>query len=135
MLTKIIVIVIVLQLVFVAIGYQPGEEVSTTFQVIHAGLKTQWSDLAVGKMPKYRIPEELMLEFKLPLNEKVKGSEYVVQVDKNVALSLAFDSRKLILPRIKLYDAEKRKSLRELIVTFTHDEFEIVKVQHEMICK
>lgn len=49
--------------------------------------------------------------------------------------SLTFGENKILVPWVKVYDATTSQSLRKLIVTFEHDEFDILRVVTSSICE
>lgn len=113
---------------------QPGDRISTLLQSLHRGWKTPWLDIALNQMPKFRIPESSIVHVSLP-HEEQNGPEMRLNPEEDVKFSLSFDHNKLLVPLTILYNAKTRRSLQQLVITFSHNEFDVLDVNFEPICK
>lgn len=58
-----------------------------------------------------------------------------IDLTSDLTISMAFDRMKYLLPLVTVFDAENQRSLRRLVITFTHDEFEIVRLRASKTCQ
>lgn len=121
-------------LVQALLALQYGDRVSTLLQAVHRGWKTPWVDISIHQMPRFRTPDSTILHVSLP-HEDENGPEMKLNPQEDVKFSITFDKNKLIVPWTVLFDASKRRTLQKLVVTFSHDEFQILKVNYETVCK
>ena len=63
------------------------------------------------------------------------GPEMKLNPKEDLKVSLLFAGSKHVLPLIVLFDAKQKKSLKSLTVTYTHDDFDIIGLKFETICK
>lgn len=120
--------------IFLAQALQPGDRVSTLVQTLHSDMKTQWTDIPLNNMPHFGKPESVVLHVNIP-KYKQNSTEYRIDPTKDVKVSLSFDGNKLLIPWIPIYEAKMRRTMRKLVITFTIDEFEIIRLRHNVICK
>lgn len=85
-------------------------------------------------MPRFDVEEEVVFHAQIPKLSK-NASSHKIDVSSDFKVALAFDNHKLMVPWVTVFDAEKRRSLRKLVITFTKDEHEIIKIDHEEECK
>lgn len=129
-------LLIVLVLICQVTSLQPGDRVSTLLQTLHSDMKTQWTDIPLNQMPRFGIPESVIIHANLPkYKENSTSSDYKIDPSKDVKVSLSFDGNKLMIPWIPIYDSKDKRTMRKLIVTFTIDEFEVIRIKHQVICK
>ena len=110
-------------------GFQPGDRLSAFAQTMHGSFQSAWQDLKLDQMPQFGVDNSFVFRAVTP-NQKSKIDTY-----KDFKLTLSFDRHRLVLPWIVLYDSEARRSVRKLVVTFIHDEFEVVSIKHEIVCE
>ena len=55
--------------------------------------------------------------------------------NEDVKVSLTFAKHKLIIPNTLLYDSKHKKSLQTMVVTFAHDDFDVISLKYETICE
>lgn len=113
---------------------QPGDRISTLIQTLHSDMKTQWTDIPLNNMPHFGKPESVVLHANIP-KYKENSTEYQIDPTKDVKVALSFDGNKLMIPWIPIYEANMRRTMRKLVITFTIDEFEIIRLRHSVICK
>lgn len=116
------------------VAHQEDERIVASSISQHSGGRTTWSDLPVGIMPRFGINDEVVFHAHIPKLSK-NASDHRIDISSDFKVSFAFDSHKLVVPWITVFDANKKRTLRKLFVTFTKDEHEIVKVDHELECK
>lgn len=63
------------------------------------------------------------------------GPEMKLNPKEDLKVSLLFAGSKHVLPLILLFDSKQKKSLKSLIVTYLHDDYDIIKLKFETICK
>ena len=115
-------------------AHQPGDRISSLVQTLHSDMKTQWTDFPLNIMPHFGKPESVVLHANIP-KYKENSTEYQIDPSKDVKVSLSFDGNKLLIPWIPIYEAKMRRTMRKLVITFTIDEFEIIRLRHTVICK
>jgi len=115
-------------------GLQPGNRVSTLSQTLHNNLKTQWLDLPVHQMPRFLSDDKHIFHTSIP-KKSINSSDYIINPDADLKISFIFLGNKLTIPWITMYDSKAKVSLKKLIITFTHDEFEIINLHYKSICK
>eukprot|EP01038_Epipyxis_sp_PR26KG_P014601 gene14601-19608_t len=98
-------------------------------QSLHNGLKTSWVDFPLHDMPRFGMKENVIHHTTLPQRSTNSSHENIrLDPSQDLKISLAFADNKLLTPWIKIYDANNRRSLKRLVVKFTHDEFEVVRL-------
>ena len=131
--TVAIVILLVCWLVVVH-ALQPGDRVSTLTQTLHKDLKTEWTDMPLHLMPRFGIPESHIYHVSLP-KQSQNSSDFKVNPSHDLKVSFTFMGNKLSVPWTSIYNAKDKVSLKRLIITFTRDEFEVVRLKHRVVCK
>ena len=63
------------------------------------------------------------------------GPEMKLNPKEDLKVSLLFGGSRHVLPLIVLFDAKQKKSLKSLIVTYSHDDYDIIKLKYETICE
>lgn len=63
------------------------------------------------------------------------GPEMKLNPKEDLKVSLLFAGSRHVLPLIVLFDAKQKKSLKSLTVTYTHDDFDLLGLKFETICK
>lgn len=91
-------------------------------------------DLSLNEMPKFRRPESAIVRTTLP-RRKENEPEMKLDANEDVKISLVFSGSKLVIPMILLFDSKHKKSLSSLIVTFSHDDFDIINMRYDAECK
>eukprot|EP00598_Pedospumella_elongata_P017038 CAMPEP_0184993464 /NCGR_PEP_ID=MMETSP1098-20130426/45667_1 /TAXON_ID=89044 /ORGANISM="Spumella elongata, Strain CCAP 955/1" /LENGTH=194 /DNA_ID=CAMNT_0027519303 /DNA_START=97 /DNA_END=681 /DNA_ORIENTATION=+ len=115
-----------------AVALQPGDRVSMLTQTFHSDTKTEWLDMPLHLMPRFTTPGSHIFHVTIPKFAK-NATEYRINPRNDLKVSFTFLGNKLSLPNIQVYNAKERVALKKLVVTFTHDEFEVVKVDIEKI--
>ena len=57
-----------------------------------------------------------------------------INPNSDLKISFTFDRSKLSVPSVTVFDSKNRISLKKIIITFTHDEFELVRVDFKPLC-
>ena len=114
-----------------------GDRISTMSQTLHNGFKTSWIDIPIGQMPRFRVPDSGIIHVPLPSDpqSQAAGRPARVNPDEDVKISLTFADHKLILPWTVVFDAARRRSLKRLVVTFSHDQFEVEGIEYKTECE
>ena len=116
-----------------------GDRISTMSQTLHSGYKTSWSDISIQNMPRFRVPDSSIVPLQLPQppveDEHKKLHAKLVNPNEDVKFSLTFADHKLILPWTVVFDAAKRRSLQKLVVTFSHDQFDVDGLEFHTECR
>lgn len=111
-------------------GFQPGDRVAVLSQTLHNGWKTQLNEFPIHHMPHFRQADSFIVHAALPSPD---GKPLMsIKPDEDVKIMLTFDNSKLISSWITIFDAKNRKSLKKLILTFDHDEFDILHTTYTM---
>jgi len=118
----------------VTVALQPGDRVSMLTQTFHSDTKTEWLDMPLHLMPRFTTPGSHIFHVTIPKFAK-NATEYRINPRNDLKVSFTFLGNKLSLPNIQVYNAKERVALKKLVITFTHDEFEVVKVDIEKTCK
>jgi hypothetical protein len=111
-----------------------GDPIVVSAVTQHANSRTKWIDFTFGNMPKFGIDESVIYHATVP-EIKVNRSTEILDLNSDFKISLAFDNHKHIIPWIKIYDSTNRRSLRRLIITFIHDNSEVISIDHSTDCK
>lgn len=96
--------------------------------------KSPWMDLSLHQMPKFQSPDGSLLQTVLPRRSE-KEPEMKLNPKEDVKISMVFAGSKLVIPLILLFDSKHKRSLKSLTVTFSHDDFDITKLEYETVCK
>jgi hypothetical protein len=91
-------------------------------------------DLGLHRMPKFQKPATQLIQITLP-RPKENEPEMRLKPTEDVKISFTFAGNELVIPVILLYDAKLRKSLLSLVVTFSHDDFDVLKLKYVPTCK
>jgi hypothetical protein len=132
-----ILVMVMLGLVTVSVpvhGLQTGDRISAMVQTLHAGWKTPLMDLSLNQMPRFRVTDSSVLRVTLPRMSD-SSPEMKLNPTEDLKVSLTFENNRLVLPWVVLFDAANKRSLRKLIITFAHDEYEVLRYRHQLICK
>lgn len=128
-----------LQSILCATTLEHGDRISTMSQTLHNGYKTSWADVPILQMPRFRIPSTSILHVNIPQPKDIDGKKAahgkLVNPEEDVKVSLTFADHKLILPWTIVFDSEKRRSLQKLIITFSHDQFDVESIEYKTECK
>jgi len=128
-------IVLLLSVFFLAFllvthSFQPGDRIAVLSQTLHNGWKTQLNELPIHHMPHFRQSDSFVIHAALPSPD---GKPLLsIRPDEDIKIMLTFDNSKLISSWITIFDAKNRKSLKKLILTFDHDEFDILHITYSM---
>jgi hypothetical protein len=85
-------------------------------------------------MPRFQRPDSFVIQTSLP-RPKENEPEMRLNANEDVKISITFDGNRLIVPTILLYDSKRRKSLLALTVTFSHDDFDVLRLKYDTVCK
>lgn len=103
-------------------------------QSLHSDSKTEWTDIPLHLMPRFGSPDSHIFHTMLPKYSQ-NSTEFRINPNSDLKLAFTFLGNKLSIPWITVYSAKDRVSLKKLVITFTRDEFEVVRVDTERICK
>lgn len=123
------VLLALLALAWLVDSVQKGDRISAVSQTLHQGWKTQVSDLALHLMPRFRVPDSVLLHVGLPHPDE-NGAEMKLKPDEDVKVSFAFDNNRLAIPWVTVFDSKGRRSLQKLEISFVHDDFDVEKVNY-----
>ena len=129
-----LVLVFYLCLAGVSEALQPGDRISSLSQTLHSDTKTQWTDMPLHQMPRFASPERTIFRAQIP-KYSPNATDFRINPKKDLKVAFTFQGSKFSIPWIPIFDARNRISMQKLIVTFTHDEFEIVSLKYETVCK
>ena len=116
------------------IAYQTGDRVSAQIRSQQSGYSNYFHDIPIDQMPRFRICSSSIINVKLPRSEEL-GHNIKLDTNEDFKVSLSFSNNKVILPWLKLFDSNEKKSLQKLIITFNHDEFDVLRLTTDTICK
>jgi len=109
---------------------QNGDRISAMSMTLHDGWKTQYTDLSIHQMPRFRIRDSLIFHSLLPRPDP-DGSQMDINLSQDIKISFTFSNNKLIVPMVILYDSINKKSLIQLTITFYHDDFSVQRVSYD----
>jgi hypothetical protein len=115
-------------------SYQLGDRVITTIQSQHVQARSPWHELPITLFPRFGIDEKVIVHASIP-KDSTNTTEHRINTGYDFKATLAFDYNRHSVPWITIYDKEQHRTLKKLLVTFVRDEFEIVKVHYDPICK
>jgi hypothetical protein len=126
--------IILLSLFRCCYTYEYGDRLASLIQSSHKEWISPWMDIPIQNMPRFRITDSTIIHVHLPHEEKKGNSpEIAIDLKEDVMVSLTFAANKLILPKLPLFDAKERKSIDKLVITFTHDQNEVISVDYKYI--
>lgn len=115
-------------------AYQLSDPVITSAQSQHIEARTGWYDFPLDALPKFGVEDTAIVHATVPQGV-ANATNYRINPNFDFKVSLSFDYHRVAVPWFVVYDAQQRRTLKKLKVTFTRDEFEIVKVDYEPICE
>mmetsp|Transcript_21372 Transcript_21372/g.29406 ORF Transcript_21372/g.29406 Transcript_21372/m.29406 type:complete len:221 (+) Transcript_21372:281-943(+) len=115
------------------IGYQPGDRVSALAQTLHNDFKTAWLDLPLPQMPRFGLKDSVIFHSILPKFNPNSTHDNRINLKSDLKVSFNFDRSKLSIPWITVFDSKSRVTLKKLVVTFTYDEFEVIRVSYKTL--
>lgn len=115
-------------------AYQIGDRVIATIQSQHVQARSKWNELPIVLFPRFGINEAVIVHAQVPPGA-VNTTDQKINTGHDFKVTLAFDYNRHSVPWVSVFDKEQRRTLKKLIVTFIRDEFEIVKVRYNAICK
>jgi hypothetical protein len=124
----------VLSVSFMAEALQTGDRISTMIQSLHGGRKTPLMDIGLHQMPRFRVKDSSIIRVSLPSVDANEPEMRLIPTE-DLKMSLTFESNKLVLPWIVLFDSANKRSLKKLVITFAHDEYEVLRFRYELNCK
>ena len=86
-------------------------------------------------MPKFRIQGKQIIQVRLPRSVDKSQHEMSLNPNENVKFSIDFADSKIVLPWTKLFNAKEKTTLTQLVITFQHDEFYVLRLNYEPKCK
>lgn len=107
-------------------AYQVGERISAQVKAKHDKLISIFQDISIDAMPRFRVAESKIIQIK---------SIPKLNPNQDLKFILSFSGDKLLTPWTVLYDSLGRRTLNKLIVTFEHDEFDVIRLKAELKCK
>ena len=126
---------LIISIVSLCSCYHPGDRVSTLIEIVHHNWKTPFIDIPLKNMPLYRQKDESMIRVELPNDSESDKPLSKIDPKYNVIISMIFSGGNILLPHILLFDSKERKSLQKLIITYYHDENDVISLKHTTICK
>jgi len=105
--------------------------VSTLSQTMHVEMKSPWLDMPLHQMPRFDVPDKHIFYAQLPKHSN--SSAYRVDPRHDVKVALTFMGSRLSIPWVTLFNAREKVTLKVLVVTFTHDEFEVVRLRYDTV--
>jgi hypothetical protein len=112
---------------------QPEDRVSAFYQTWHGGWKTPWLDFNLYQMPRFQRGDSFVLQTSLP-RQSDKEPEMRLNPEEDVKVSLTFASSKLVVPNVLMFDSKKKRSLQKLLITFYHDDFDVLRLSYHPVC-
>ena len=116
--------------IFYVNSLQNGDRISAMSMTLHDGWKTQYTDLSIHQMPRFRIKDSIIYHSILPRPDP-DGPQMDINLSKDIKISFTFSNNKLIVPMVILYDSMNKKSLLQLTITFYHDDFSVQRVSYD----
>jgi hypothetical protein len=119
---------------FAVRGYQQGDRVVASSISQHLQTRTDWQDLSLDLLPRFGVDDSVIFHAKVPhWNEN--ATEHRIHPKHDLSVSLSFDFHHHSLPWLTVFSAQQRHALKLLTVTFTKNQFEIVKVDYQTTCE
>ena len=84
-------------------------------------------------MPRFQKSDSFVLQTTLP-HPSEKEPEVRLNPEEDVKVSLTFASSKLVVPNVIMYDSKKKRSLQQLMITFYHDDFDVLRLSFHTTC-
>ena len=84
-------------------------------------------------MPRFQKSDSFVLQTTLPRPSE-KEPEVRLNPEEDVKVSLTFASSKLVVPNVIMYDSKKKRSLQQLMITFYHDDFDVLRLSFHTTC-
>lgn len=133
------------------VGMESGDLVSAIQQTLHNKWKSTKLEMPLKHLPRFRQPSKFVMhavvpgqdgntaEFDLNNGDHAKGTagwmgkNVKINPEEDVKISFTFAHRKFLIPWISVYDSKKRRSLDRLVVTFDHDQHDVLEVHYERV--
>jgi len=130
-------------------SYENGDIVSGVSQSLHNGWKTPKIDMPLRQLPRFREPAAFVVHATIPgqhgeeaevflnttntkrTNLLWKGKNVKVNPGEDVKISFTFANNKLLIPWLSVFDSKKKRSLERLVLTFEHDQYDVLEVRYE----
>jgi hypothetical protein len=117
-------------------GHSREDPILTIARSQHAGISGEWSELSLDIVPKFMINKQIIYHALVPKFNPNISTDFRIDPNFDLKVSFIFDHyQKLASPWLVVFDSIGRRSLRKVDVYFTHDEFEILKVEFKTKCK
>lgn len=123
-----------MQMLLSILAFERGDRISTALQTLHGGWRTPFIDIAIHQMPKFQTPDSTIMSVSLP-HKGENEPEMKLDPTDNVYVSISFAHNKLLLPRLVLFDASTKRSMETVTITFSHDDFDVLRISHHVTCK
>lgn len=125
-------------LLYVCLAYKNGDRVSIMAQTLHNEWKTSLLELPLHQMPRFGEPAKFVYHATLPepaISKEGSKGKGKVNPDQDIKISFTVSDNKILIPWTKIFDSKTKTSLTKLLVTFSHDQYEIIKADVESTCK
>ncbi len=124
-------------LLFTCNAYKNGDRVPIMAQTLHNEWKTSLLELPLHQMPRFGEPAKFIYRAVLPEPVSKEGSKSKgnVNPDQDIKISFTVSDTKILIPWTKIFDSKTKTSLTKLLITFSHDQYEIIKADIEPTCK
>jgi hypothetical protein len=134
-----IFLVLLLVALLRAQAYQKGEVVTANFRSLHDNWRTAPEDLPLHNMPRFCEEDKFIIHARIPQEGSITPSSSgdssqgrKANSAADVKTSFTF-ANSLQVPWTVVYDAKRKRSLSKLVLIFSHDKYDIVKVQTERL--
>ena len=135
-------------------GMERGDLVSTIQQTLHNKWKSPKLEMPLHHLPRFQEPSKFVMHAVIPgqdgneaeyepkkAGDSIEGSRSTtwkgknvkVNPDEDVKISFTFAHKKFLVPWLSVFDSKKRRSLDKLIITFDHDQHDVLEVHFEKV--
>ena len=105
---------------------------TTLHRTLHTEWKTPWLEVPLHQAPRFRTRDRVSFQASMPRPEENKPEMKIV-LEEDVKISFTFADYKLVVPWTVIYDSKKGVALKEIHLTFYHDDFDVHRVDYDTI--
>ncbi len=91
-------------------------------------------EISPAQMPRFGESDKFIFHTPIPARGGGVGHARYVNDSSDLKIQLTFGNS-LLVPWIKVYDSKAKKSLETLVLTFSKDKYNLVRVQQETVYK
>jgi hypothetical protein len=117
-------------------AHSKDDPILTLSRSQHVKVFSDWNELSLELNPRFLMNKQVIYHTIVPKYNANVSTDFRIDPNFDLKVSFLFDHfQKLSTPWIVVYDSVGRKSLKKLDIVFTHDQYEILKVDFKAKCE